>query len=33
MKNIISGNDLMLFDSTGKSIGYATNHVLSISTE
>lgn len=23
----------MLFDSTGKSIGYATNHVLSITTE
>ena len=33
MKNLISGNDLMLFDSTGKSIGYATNHVLSITTE
>lgn len=33
MKQIISGNDLMLFDSTGKSLGFATNHVLTITTE
>lgn len=32
-KQVISGSDLMLFDSTGKSVGYATNHTLTISTE
>ena len=31
-KTIVSGNDLMLFDSTGKSIGYATSHTLTISS-
>lgn len=32
-KQIIAGNDLHLFDSTGKSLGFATNHTLTISTE
>lgn len=32
-KNIIKGDDLMLFDSTGKSIGYATAHTLTITAE
>jgi len=32
-KNIVKGDALMLFDSTGKSLGYATNHTLTISTE
>lgn len=31
--NIIKGDDLMLFDSTGKSLAYATSHTLSISAE
>lgn len=29
-QKIIKGDDLMLFDSTGKSIAYATSHVLTI---
>lgn len=33
MKQILSGDQLMVFDSNAKSIGFATNHVLSISTE
>lgn len=32
-KQIIKGDDLMLFDSTGKSIGYATSHTLTLSAE
>lgn len=32
-KKIIKGDDLMLFDSAGKSIGYATNHTLTINAE
>lgn len=32
-KQIIKGDDLMLFDSTGKSIGYATAHTLTLSAE
>lgn len=32
-KTIIKGDDLMLFDSTGKSIGYATSHTLTLSAE
>jgi len=30
---IIKGRDLMLFDSTGKSYAYATNHTLTITAE
>lgn len=30
---IIKGKDLMLFDVSGNSFSYATNHVLTISTE
>lgn len=32
-KQIIKGDDLMVFDSTGKSIGYATSHTLTITGE
>ena len=31
--NIIKGDDLMLFDAQGKSIGYATAHTLTLSGE
>ena len=30
MSNIIKGDDLMLFDSEGKSIAFATSHTLTI---
>ena len=30
---IIKGKDLMLFDVSGNSFSYATNHTLTISTE
>lgn len=33
MGNIIKGRDLMLFDSTGKSYAWATNHTLTINAE
>lgn len=33
MNNIIKGDDLMLFDAQGKSIGLATSHTLSLSAE
>ena len=32
-QNIIKGDDLMLFDSAGKSIAYATSHTLSITAD
>lgn len=32
-RKIISGDDLMVFDGAGKSIGFATNHQLSISVD
>ena len=32
-KKIIKGNDLMLFDSAGKSYAYATNHTFSMTAE
>lgn len=32
-QNIIKGDDLMLFDPNGHSIGYATSHVLTLSGE
>lgn len=32
-KQIIQGGDLMLFDSNGHSIGYATSHTLTLSGE
>ena len=30
---IIKGRDLMLFDSTGKSYAFATNHTLTLTAE
>ena len=33
MANIIKGDDLMLFDESGKSLAFATNHTLSISAD
>lgn len=32
-KQIIKGDDLMLFDSAGKSIAYATSHTLNITAD
>lgn len=32
-KQIIKGDDLMLFDSVGKSIAFATSHVLTITAD
>ena len=32
-QNIIKGDDLMLFDSAGKSIAYATSHTLTITAD
>lgn len=32
-QNIIKGDDLMLFDSVGKSIAYATSHTLTITAD
>lgn len=32
-RKIISGDDLMIFDAAGNSIGYATSHSISLSTE
>lgn len=32
-RKIISGDDLMIFDAKGNSIGYATSHSISLSTD
>ena len=32
-RNVISGDDLMVFDGAGNSIAFATNHSLSVSVD